>query len=192
MAFPSNGAAGGSETPAIQSLNAGEPALAMLLNHFGQMQQQMAEQSQQQIMWMMQMFTALHREQMGLLREELDRLRELSMEMQTVKSQLATATHVPHARPANWPSADPGPRQTVPNPAASATPKPSAQPRPASKTPPVAPAPEPEVAAKPVAPPDGSNLDPVVHDWLNDRLASLQQEHQTRWQKVMGLLGKTP
>src|SRR5262249_13692281 len=45
-------------------LVAGDPALNMVLNHFGQMQQQMLDQFQQSMMMMMQMFSGMHHDQM--------------------------------------------------------------------------------------------------------------------------------
>jgi pSer/pThr/pTyr-binding forkhead associated (FHA) protein len=70
-------------------LAASEPALSLLLNHFGQMQQQMLDQFQQSMMMMLQMFNGMHRDQMGLVREELDQLRVLNNEIQSIKTQLA-------------------------------------------------------------------------------------------------------
>jgi pSer/pThr/pTyr-binding forkhead associated (FHA) protein len=198
--------------PAYPAVNPSEPALAMLLNHFGQMfgqmQQQQNDQFQQSMLMMMQMFGNMHREQMGILREELDRLRELSAEVQSIKSQMA---YPPQFRPAapslggvgaggmlppNWPSQGftPPTRPMAPS-APTPPPRPSAAgPGPSTAaTPPdrgTGPTPPPAAAPKPQAPPDGANLDPKVHDWLTERLAAVQQEQQTRWQRVLGMIGK--
>src|SRR5207245_1978028 len=56
---------------------------------FGQMQQQMFDQFQQAMVMMVQMFRSLHRDQMQLVREELDRLHELTAELQSLQADLA-------------------------------------------------------------------------------------------------------
>ena len=52
-----------------------------LVNQFGMMQQQMFDQFQQAIAMMVQMFGEMHRDQMKVIREELDRLHELTDEL---------------------------------------------------------------------------------------------------------------
>src|SRR6185437_7288565 len=76
--------------PGVPEFPAGDPSLALLLNHFAEMQRQQMEQFQQMIMVMLQSFNGMHRDQMGLVREELDRLRELNDEFATIKAQLAS------------------------------------------------------------------------------------------------------
>jgi pSer/pThr/pTyr-binding forkhead associated (FHA) protein len=224
--FDSNGQTPADGMPALPSINSNEPALAMLLNHFGQMQQQMADQFQQQMMMMLQMFNGMHREQMGMIREELDRLRELSMEVHTLRAKMATAptgrpnlgqgqgqipghaaatprppwnphpaatpapsTPTPTAPPL-WPAAppsSPSPSSPKPNP----TPGAVGQPAPPPPLPPLDPVAKGEPVARPsTPPPDAANLDPAVHDWLNTRLVAIQREQQTRWQKILGMLGQ--
>jgi len=179
----------------------GEPALSLLLNHFGQMQQQMANQFQQSMMMMMQMFGGMHQDQMGLVREELDRLRELTSEIQSIKSQLAerpapAPNPPPFYRPAgadpyrggNGFATPPGPRPDPhPHPYPGQRP-----PVPSSSAPPTAPAAPAsaddssgEVAAVkyPAMTPEAG-----VHDWLSDRLTTIEQEQQSRWQKIVSLL----
>jgi hypothetical protein len=60
-----------------------------LLFHFGQMQRQMTEQFHQAVMTMAQMFSTFHRDQMGLVRAELDRLHALNQEIVAIQSELA-------------------------------------------------------------------------------------------------------
>lgn len=92
--------------PAPSDLAAGDPALSLLLNHFGQMQQQMMDQFQTSMMMMLQMFNGMHHEQMGLVREELDRLHELNNEVQEIKARIsATPPQVPPSTPAHPPTA---------------------------------------------------------------------------------------
>ena len=54
--------------------------LVPLVNQFGVMQQQMMDQFQQTISMLVQMFGSMHRDQMDLIREELDQLRDLTKE----------------------------------------------------------------------------------------------------------------
>lgn len=158
--------------------------LSLLLNHFGQMQQQMMDQFQQSMMMMMQMFGGMHSEQMTLVREELDRLRELGDEVRSLKTELTARAAAPASAPAApppafWPPAAP------PRPSAYPPDTPSAPPRPAPTS---APAPNGDLggAKKPIP---VAALDPTtdVHEWIGRRLASIEEEQQSRWRKVMGL-----
>ncbi|MFO0907037.1 MAG: FHA domain-containing protein [Isosphaeraceae bacterium] len=129
LSFPSNPG-----LPAISNeLGSQEPALSLLLNHFGQMQQQMMDQFQQSMLMMLQMFSGMHKDQMGLVREELDRLRELNNEIAAIKAEMkqrpATPAPAPaapraangHADPA-WPAPPKPPTaKPRPSPAAAAT-----------------------------------------------------------------------
>lgn len=115
-----------------------------LLREFGLMQQQMADQFQQALLMMFQMFSGMHQEQMGLIREEMARLHQLSQEQVTLQARLAD-------RP------EPPPRP----------------PRPAPDE-----APRPSVDADPYR----------LHADLVGRLASIQQERQTGWQRLIGTL----
>ena len=125
----------------ILSIPAAPPAIdpAALLREFGLMQQQMADQFQQALLMMFQMFSGMHQEQMALIREEMARLHQLSTEQGTLQARLAE-------RPA--------------------------------------PAPRPADAPRPPADPDPYRL----HADLVGRLASIQQERQTRWQRLIGTL----
>lgn len=67
----------------------GESVLVPLVNQFGMMQQQMMDQFQQAISMLVQMFGSLHQDQMKVIREELDQLRVLTEELQTLKHDLA-------------------------------------------------------------------------------------------------------
>lgn len=202
------------------NLAGGDPALAMLLNHFGQMQQQMLDQFQNSMMMMMQMFGGMHREQMGMVRDELNHLRELSLEIASLKAQMAVAP--PKGTPSTfrmnpptggWAAPPPGLTPATPPQAANGQhPNPGTTPRPRlqSPAPPAgnsspaassgraqaldpktAPAqgqggpqpPPPRIVKPPLAEPS-----PDVHDWLTDRLSAIEQEQQTRMQRIMSLL----
>jgi pSer/pThr/pTyr-binding forkhead associated (FHA) protein len=69
-----------------------ESVLAPLVNQFGLMQQQMFDQFQQAMAMMVQMFGTMHRDQMEVIRAELDQLRELTEEFHALKSELAKRT----------------------------------------------------------------------------------------------------
>jgi len=66
-----------------------ESVLVPLVNQFGMMQQQMFDQFQQAMGMLVQMFGTMHREQMQVIREELDRLHQLTEELQALKAELA-------------------------------------------------------------------------------------------------------
>ena len=65
--------------------------LVPLMNQFSLMQQQMFDQFQQAMGMLVQMFGTMHREQMEVIREELDRLHQLSKELQELKDELASS-----------------------------------------------------------------------------------------------------
>ena len=63
-----------------------ESMLVPLVNQFGLMQQQMFDQFQQAMAMMVQMFGTMHRDQMEVIRAELDRLHELTEEFHALKT----------------------------------------------------------------------------------------------------------
>jgi pSer/pThr/pTyr-binding forkhead associated (FHA) protein len=69
-----------------------ESVLAPLVNQLGLIQQQMFDQFQQAMAMMVQMFGTMHRDQMEVIRAELDQLRELTEEFHALKSELAKRT----------------------------------------------------------------------------------------------------
>ena len=82
-----------------------ESMLVPLVNHFGDIQQQMFDQFQQAMAMMLQMFGTMHREQMEVIRGELDRLHDLTEEFHSLKNELANRTQegsrlAPNALPA--------------------------------------------------------------------------------------------
>jgi pSer/pThr/pTyr-binding forkhead associated (FHA) protein len=142
------------------------------------MQQQMMDQFHQAMLAMVQVFGALHREQMGLVRDELDQLRNTTLELHSLRAELARQPQAPAVVNGTPAAGNETPRQepAAPAPAAAATP-PAAAARAAD--------PAPGVAA-PAGNPDGA-----IHVWLTQRIAALEQEQQSRWQKVMSfVLGK--
>jgi pSer/pThr/pTyr-binding forkhead associated (FHA) protein len=69
-----------------------ESMLVPLVNQFGLMQQQMFDQFQQAMAMMVQMFGTMHRDQMEVIRAELDRLHSLTDEFHALKNELAERT----------------------------------------------------------------------------------------------------
>jgi pSer/pThr/pTyr-binding forkhead associated (FHA) protein len=194
------------EHPEVSHLLAGRPAdqvelagmlLGPLLSEFGALQQQMAEIQQRRsdefqhaLMTMFQMFGAMHRDQMNLIREEMDQINRLAQEQRALESKLAEHATV---RPASLEEKQP----------AAATPRTGEDtplPRPSAANPdrdpsgPILPAQEREkrstrarAAESPTEVPQPSlePVDPNMHAWLNQRIMSIQQEKQGRWQKLI-------
>jgi pSer/pThr/pTyr-binding forkhead associated (FHA) protein len=164
------------------------------------MQQQQFDQFQQAVMGMAQMFGAMHKEQTEVLREELQRLRELTLEINHLQAQSAKGKAIPA------PQGPAAPATAVGEPGASA---PGERPVLRRLTPPARPAspppavpsnhPAPQVASAPAAapvdkpagpavPPAGAQENGDVYLWLAQRMQTLQEERQSRWQKVLGFL----
>jgi pSer/pThr/pTyr-binding forkhead associated (FHA) protein len=66
-----------------------DPVLVPLVNQFGLMQQQMFDQFQQAMAMMVRMFGTMHRDQMEVIRAELEGLRELTEEFHALQQELA-------------------------------------------------------------------------------------------------------
>src|SRR6185312_14232761 len=73
------------ELPA--SMKGAEALLMPLVSQFSQMQQDMFEQFQQTLLMMAQMFGNLQREQMALIRQELEQIQELTRQLHTLQSE---------------------------------------------------------------------------------------------------------
>lgn len=143
--------------------NANESLLMPLISQFSLMQQQMFEQFQHTLLMMAQTFGNLHREQLALVREELGQIQNLTRELHELQSAGTRPTPSPRPAPPPAPAAT---RSSVPNPVTES------------------PIPAPAAAVR---------NEGDIHVWLSKRLAVLQQERQTRWQKVLNVLrGKAP
>ena len=149
-------------TPAMFLLGAAIQRLIMQPLQSEPMMQMFAGMQRDQ----MGMFGGMHRDQMSLVREELDALRALSNEMDTIKAQLAARPQAPVPPPfGGFPRATNGQHA----PFAPRAPEPP----PAEPPPPMAPPIEPA---------------PDVHDWLNERLSAIGEEQQTRMQRLMSMI----
>lgn len=141
--------------------------LAPLLREFGQMQERMADQFQQALMMMFQVFSGMHQDQMNLIREELARLHQLTEEQHALQAELASRSATP---PDDRPilrlhqtevPVNPG---TIPS---------ASNPTGGGNTAASAPRPSPE--------PGLSQL----HTALFERISAIQQERQGRWQRLL-------
>lgn len=145
-------------------MNGNDTLLMPLVTQFSLMQQQMFEQFQQTLLMMAQMFGNVQREQMSLIRQELEQIQELTRQLHALPLEGARSGSPRSSTPPQAPPA-----------ARSSTPGPSAKPTPAAAN-----------AGTPQPPPKFSEGD--VHAWLCQRLSDLQQERQSRWQKVLSLI----
>jgi len=194
-----------------------DSVLVPLVNQFGVMQQQMLDQFQQAISMLVQMFGSMHRDQMDRIREELDQLRDLTKEFHSLKLELTarSQTQTPSlpinpspsaravggqtsllggsdmadavVRPTARPSLAPAPAQAAP--ITSVSKRLEGLPPTAAKIPFDSSSPERSggTEAQPrTGSPPGSDRDVMV--WLHQRMATLQQERETRWQKILKLL----
>jgi predicted component of type VI protein secretion system len=186
-----------------------ESVLVPLVNQFSLMQQQMFDQFQQAMGMLVQMFGTMHREQMDVIREELDRLHQLSEELQELKAELVnqsqgsaeplgertgaaaglnrhatTAANASAVAAASVRSGSTRPSTTPPGVSASAD-SPSA---PSPLLTPCRDQPQPGIDSQggPSASAVASDRDALL--WLHERIATLQQERESRWQKILKLL----
>jgi pSer/pThr/pTyr-binding forkhead associated (FHA) protein len=171
-----------SSTVVPTGVETNESALLPFITQFSLMQQQMFEQFQQALTMMVHLFSGLHRDQMQLIRQEMNHLQELTRELQGLPAELARHTSVP---PRNA-GAAPSPRPTAPvvpiAPPAAPAPLPTLP-----RSSPPRPIPPAEPTSSPLStPPAQSDAD--VHAWLSQRLMVLQQERQSRWQKILNVL----
>jgi pSer/pThr/pTyr-binding forkhead associated (FHA) protein len=202
---PAGGAGPGSELSTA--------ALMPLLNQFGLMQQQMFEQFQQTTLLLVQMFTSLHGNQLAVIREELQRVHRLNRELHGLYAELArngrTPAEATSPKTAAGPAGNPdkpasrpamttagGSKPVPPKEPARApeparpTPAPAASPRPGGPPRAENPARKPAAAPAEITPPPGSPppADGNMHAWLSQRIASLQQEQQSSWQRILSFV----
>jgi hypothetical protein len=160
-----------------------EPLVLPLLNQFSWMQQQMFDQFQQALMQMFKVFGTLHRDQAEALRTELDRQQQLTRELREIQAELSRHPAAAPGRPDRLELAD---RPAPPPPAPARADQP--QPRPPAYTA----APAPAAAARHEQPIPAANdvgqTGQDVHTWLCERMAALQQERQSGWQRMLSFL----
>ena len=194
-----------------------ETLLVPVIHQFGQMQMQMFDQFQQALMMMFQMFSSMHREQMDVVREEMGQIRHLTEELQAAQAELrqqavaVAAASQAQAAPSTAPTApaaarDPkvmapswsttaGQQRRPPaerglrrRPATAA--RPSVRQPPRSNTAPATAADKREPEPASAAATGGTDAARNLHAVLAHRIASLQQERQTRWQKLVQMMSR--
>jgi pSer/pThr/pTyr-binding forkhead associated (FHA) protein len=201
----SNSNAGGPAyalTPALDRAGINETIVMPLVNQFAMLQNDMFAKFQESILMMVDMFSRMHREQMGVIRTEVDRLHDLTEELQALQAELtrrqAPAPAAAGAAPAtpameNEPAApvvtgvsnvsgvsDPGLQSVqLPAPAAVAVP----EPKPA-KPPAYSFTPAPKEPPLELPQPKETTTDGDVHLWLYQRINALQHERQSILKKL--------
>jgi hypothetical protein len=126
--------------------------LVPLAGQFAVMQQQMVDQFKQGVLMIGQMFGDLHREQLTLIRGELDRLQQITQELHQLKQPNVSAEIV-----AQQVDVGPAPATLL---SAAATEN-----------------------CLPAAPPAED-----IHELINQRIAALQVERQSLWQRILSFL----
>jgi pSer/pThr/pTyr-binding forkhead associated (FHA) protein len=184
----------------MRALEASGPQGALLvpvLQQFGLMQQQMMDQFQQSMQMVVQVFASMHRDQMGMLQQELDQTQRITRELNELQAESRNARKREPAPYRNGyptrPTAEPTPAR--PAPSQSAPPQHVASAPavpPSAATSPAVPPTSGAQASPPPVPPNGAMPDiGDLHDWVNQRIQTLQKEREGRWQKILGfVLGK--
>jgi hypothetical protein len=133
------------------------------------------------MMMMGQMFSHLHRDQLALIRDELERLQQVCQDLRTLQARLNQRSNGVAGGSGLAP-----PRQFDEVP-------PPSYPRPAPAAPPFR-----SGANSPATTPAGSGqqpdpASPDIHAQLFQRIQELQQERESHWQKLLNYLtGKRP
>jgi pSer/pThr/pTyr-binding forkhead associated (FHA) protein len=133
------------------------------------LQQQMLAQFQQSMVMMAQMLTSMHRDQLNLLNEALNRVRGMDRQIQDLRNKLCESTVASESSLNNGPVESKS-RPTNEDDFASLPEMKSL-----STECPVSPAQSPEAKADP----------PDYHTWLNRRMQALHKERQSLLQKIM-------
>ena len=137
--------------------------LQPLLHQVALMQQQMCDQFQHVILVMSQMFGSMHRDHLGVLREELEQIRRLTEEIQALREASPTR------------SADPDSPSTSPAP----PPNPGATPPPLGIFPGAL---DSDVTIRPRLEPE------EIHAVVGEKLAAFERERQSRWDRILKIL----
>ncbi|HEY7424125.1 MAG TPA: FHA domain-containing protein [Gemmataceae bacterium] len=173
--------------PSAIAPTAGGTAEALLLpmiRQFSLMQQQMFDQFQQALLMMVQMFSGLHRDQLQLIRQELNQLSVLTRELQSLQAEQVRQTPAGTLVASGERPPPVGGNKELTSPARPGQPPPPLRPSAPAEKPPAATA---EENSAPTTRDSGRpNAD--AHTWLAQRLATLQQERQSRWQRILQVL----
>ena len=145
-------------------LSSSTPLLIQVLSAFGQMQQQVMMQHRQVMTLVCELLGPFLQDDRGRISGEIERLQQLTKQLQTLQSQLVSATAPPQcAPPLAAPSVETGrPERTI-----------------------LAADRNTMTASSGLPMFDGTEAAQQPHSWLVERMATLQNEHQTRWQKLV-------
>jgi hypothetical protein len=170
-----------------------------------QQQMQLMESFHNDMILMVQMFVAMHREHLVSVREELDRVKQLTRELGVLQGKLNESSEVGagapspslgasalRSGPARSPHKARQDRAQGPTDPTQAAKKPRKNPSDAANRP---------EARPPLRPADGSRnaladeaSSPAdhteLHALLTKRITELQRERQGYWQKILGSIGK--
>jgi pSer/pThr/pTyr-binding forkhead associated (FHA) protein len=177
-----------SPAPPLARLRQEQAFLLPIIEQFSLMQQQMFDQFHQSMAMLVELFSAMHREQTGLVRAELNQLHQLTRELQTLQDQLRKQLLPRGPEPPGVPAV----RQPLPvqEPAKERKRDLEATPTRAGRRTPSVATPS-SGAPEKSAPLQEEGTGNEIHAWLSRRIDELQRERQTRWQKLMQLmLGK--
>jgi pSer/pThr/pTyr-binding forkhead associated (FHA) protein len=156
--------------------------LTLAFDKFEQMQQQFLDQFQQTALMMFRALGSMHRDQMEELREKLDSLQELGENFKSLQAQMENTS-------------PPGPSAPIHQQPATTLPQPGTSSPPASDTNGARPS---NASAENGTEPlreklrslaeDPNNQSMNVHEWMMGRLAALEDEQRTRWQKILDMV----
>ncbi len=147
-----------------------DPSVNLLVQQFAMMQQQMFDQFHHTMMMMFEGFAALQREQSSALREEFERVRELSKEIEALRAETARLADAV-ARPAERPRPATNGHSRPAGPPGQPPPRAIGQGDPIRR-------------ASPPLPEPGAD----IHAQLCLRLSTIETERQNRWQKILGMM----
>jgi pSer/pThr/pTyr-binding forkhead associated (FHA) protein len=172
-------------TPGTSRPEVPETLLGPVINQFSLMQQQMLEQFHQTMVMMAQVFGNLHRDQMTLIREELNQLHQVTEELQSLHVELARRSPAEAAVEVGLPRFAEADLGTV---GVRATGGEHAGAVPPSCPTDQAPAAQSGAATRPqparVRPPAAEGAE-SIHAILRQRLEALEEERKSRWDKIL-------
>lgn len=165
--------------------------LALVLDQFGEMQQQFLNQFQQTSLMMFRALGSMHHDQMEELGEKLDSLHRLGENLRALQAQASAnaASGNGHHPPAG---VHPAPPQPSPAGTPGGDPNGNGHGRPSGNghgRPSVAADGTEALREKFRSTVDQPNIPSMnVHEWLIGRIAALEDEQRTRWQKIVDLV----
>jgi len=172
-------------SPALNRAEWNETLLVPLVNQLAEMKKKMSDQFQQAILMVVEMFTEMHRDQANLIRQEIDRLQDLTDELHVLRASLETCPAVP-ALPAGLESCPTVAKNQMAEPTAAAGGVPTEV---AVEKPTKNEAPQREIKpAMDLPPTPVEATQGEVHMQLFQRIEAIQQERQNQLQKILHFL----